>query len=162
MSDKKDSLETKLADAKAVARSMLKKQDNPIQISEESVVEVAKTSSSKDILLWIIAIVAFIAATLTTQHLPKYWAAANNSFVQLGITVALVVFGLICLAFTHQGAAFKILLKDAGVELKRISWPSKEETIRYTWQVLVVCAIVGFMVWILDNIFGYLIRLILG
>ena len=94
--------------------------------------------------------------------MPKYWAPASDEITQFGITIGLIVFALVCLAFTHQGRAFKTLLKDAGIELRRVTWPTKEETIRYTWQVLVVMAIVGFFIWVIDTFFNYLFGLILN
>lgn len=135
-------------------------QKQPITISKETVVEVATRRSGKDFFLWILAIAALIASTLVSQYLPRYWAQANDVWTQIGITVALVVFAFICLAFTNQGSAFKILLKDAGIELRRVTWPSKDETIRYTWQVILMMIIIGFIIWVLDNIFNYLIGLI--
>lgn len=164
MSDNKnnqnDNLENRLADAKAMAQQMLEKR-KAVVISEESVVEVAKTRSAKDTVLWLIAIVALISSTLISQYLPRYWAPANDSLTQFGITVALVVLAIVCLAFTHQGKAFKTLLKDAGTELRRVTWPSKDETFRYTWQVILLMIIAGVLIWLLDNGFNYLFGLIL-
>ncbi len=158
--NQKDSLENKLSDAKALAKSMLDKH-KAVVVSEESVVEVAKTRSAKDIVLWLIAIIALISSTLISQYLPKYWAPASDAITQAGITVALVIVALVCLMFTHQGAAFKTLLKDAGIELRRVTWPTKDETVRYTWQVIVVMIIVGIFIWLIDNLFNYLLGFIL-
>lgn len=155
-----DSLENKLADAKALANNMLN-QRKTVVVSEENVVEVAKTRSVKDMVLWLFAIVALIGSTLISQYLPRYWAPASDAIVQLGITAALVVFALVCLAFTHQGVAFKTLLKDAGIELRRVTWPTKDETIRYTWQVIVVMIIVGIFIWLVDTFFNYIFGLFL-
>ena len=49
---KQDSLEAKLAEAKAVAQDMLNKHQ-AVVVSEENVVEVAKTRSVKDMVLWL-------------------------------------------------------------------------------------------------------------
>lgn len=162
MSDNKDKLETKLADAKALAKDMLNARKSAVVVSQESVVEVAKKRDPKDITLWLLAVVALIAATLAPDYLSGVWAPANNTWVRIGMIVGLVVFALICLAFTNQGSAFKTLLKDAGIELRRIVWPSKEETTTYTWQVIVVTAIAGVLIWLLDNLFNKIVGFILG
>lgn len=158
--DTKSDLETRLADAKATAESLLNK-SKAVVVSEENVVDVATTRSGVDIMLWLIAILALISSTLISTYLPRYWAPATESITQLLITVGLVLLAVICLAFTHQGRAFKVLLKDAGIELRRVTWPTKNETFKYTWQVIVVMIIVGIIVWLLDNLFNYLLGFIL-
>lgn len=131
-------------------------------VSKENVVEVAKRRSVLDIVLWILALTALIVATLAGEYLPRYWVNANNPWVMVSITAALVVFALLCLYFTNQGRAFKTLLKDAGIELRRITWPDKSETTTYTWQVIVVTIIAGILIWLLDNLFNYVVGFILN
>lgn len=162
MSDNKDTLEKKLADAKALAENMLEKRASARVIPQETVIEVAKKRSPKDIALWLVAIVSVVSATLLPEYLMGVWVPANNVWVRVGMTVGLVVLALVCLAFTHQGGAFKTLLKDAGIELRRITWPSKQETTTYTWQVLVVTVIAGILIWLLDNVFNHVVGFILG
>lgn len=162
MSNDQDNLEKKLSDAKAVAGGMLSKDKHVSADNETTAVEVAKTGSIKDLILWLLAAVVLIGATLVNQYLPGYWQPANDVWVRIGIIVALVVFALVCLALTNQGSAFKILLKDAAVELRRVTWPDKEETFQYTWQVIVVIAIVGFFIWLLDNFFNWFVGIFIG
>ena len=161
MSENQDNLETKLSDAKATASGTLTKGKH-ISASNTSAVEVAKTGSIKDIFLWLLAAVLLIGATLVNQYLPGYWQPANDVWVRIGIIVTLVVLAFVCLALTHQGRAFKILLSDAAVELRRVTWPSKDETFQYTWQVIVMIAIVGFFVWVLDNFFNWFVGIVIG
>ena len=134
MSNDQDNLETKLSDAKAVAGGMLSKNKH-VSASGTTAVGVAKTGSIKDLILWLLAAAVLIGATLVNQ---------------------------VCLALTHQGRAFKILLKDAAVELRRVTWPGKDETFQYTWQVIVVIAIAGFFIWLLDNFFNWFVGIFIG
>ena len=157
MSDNKDNLDIQ----SGTSASGSQHTKDPITVAKESVVEVAKKHSAKDFLLWLIAIIAMISATLVSQYLPRYWAPANNVWTQIAITVSLVVFGFICLAFTNQGSAFKTLLKDAGIELRRVTWPTKDETARYTWQVILIMIIFGIIIWLLDMFFIYIVGLII-
>ncbi|HCN15520.1 MAG TPA: preprotein translocase subunit SecE, partial [Moraxellaceae bacterium] len=57
---------------------------------------------------------------------------------------------------------FKTLLQDSRVELRRVTWPSKQETLEYTWQVVVVAGILAFIVWLLDTVFSQLIQYVIG
>ena len=157
MSDNKDNLDIQSETSASGSRHT----KTPITVSKESVVEVAKKRSPKDMLLWLVAIIAMISATLVSQYLPRYWAPANNVWTQIAITVGLVVFGFICLAFTNQGSAFKTLLKDAGIELRRVTWPTKDETVRYTWQVILMMIVFGIIIWLLDMFFSYVVGFVI-
>ncbi|SNT70740.1 preprotein translocase subunit SecE [Psychrobacter sp. LV10R520-6] len=161
MSNNQDNLDSKLSDAKATASGMLTKNKH-ISATNTSAVEVAKTGSAKDIMLWLLAIALLIGATFVNQYLPGYWQPANDVWTRIGLIVTLFVFALVCLALTHQGRAFKTLLKDATVELRRVTWPGKDETFQYTWQTIVVIGIVGFFIWLLDNFFNWFVGLFIG
>ena len=112
--------------------------------------------------MWIVAISLLIAATLVNQYLPAYWQAANSVWTRIAVIVVLVILAIGALALTNQGSAFKTLLLDSRVELRRVTWPSKAETTHYTWQVTLATAVLALLVWLLDTVFGQIIRLILG
>ncbi|GAE87389.1 preprotein translocase subunit SecE [Acetivibrio straminisolvens] len=50
--------------------------------------------------------------------------------------------------------------KDIKNELKRVIWPTKSQLINNTITVLVMCFIVGVIIWLLDLGFGKLYQLI--
>lgn len=131
-------------------------------IHQKNAVEVAKKGSAKDVVLWLFAIIALISATLVNQYLPAYWQPANNIWTRIGVIIALIVSALIALALTNQGSAFKTLLLDSRIELRRVTWPSKNETLQYTWQVSVVCLIMALLIWILDLGSSGLMKLVIG
>jgi len=93
--------------------------DAPIPQRNNSA-EVVRSGSPLDIVLWVIAIA-----------LP-----ANNVWVRVGAILACIVVALGLLYATHQGKGFVRLLKDARVELRRVTWPTKQETVTTSWQVL--------------------------
>lgn len=158
MSDKQN-IDKRLSDAKSTLRGLLKTHKSADPNSD--IIEVVKQRSPKDMALWVVAVLLLLIATLVGRYLPRYWAMASENWVQLTVIALLSILALLCLYMTHQGAAFKTLLKDAGVELRRITWPSKNETTTYTWQVLVVMVIVGIFVWVVDNMFTRIIGWIL-
>ena len=48
-------------------------------------------------------------------------------------------------------------LRDFFDEMKKVTWPSRKETIRLTLMVIVVCAIVGLILGALDYGFSELV-----
>ena len=43
-------------------------------------------------------------------------------------------------------------------ELKKVTWPTRDEALRLTFMVLVVCAVVGVILALLDYGFGRLVQ----
>ena len=54
----------------------------------------------------------------------------------------------------------KDYFKGVGAELKKVAWPTKKETYKYTLVVIVVCAAFAVLFWLLDTIFLALLGLI--
>ena len=53
-------------------------------------------------------------------------------------------------------------LKGVKTELKKVVWPTKKETIRYTEIVIVVCAFFALLFWALDTGFLALLEAVLN
>lgn len=49
-------------------------------------------------------------------------------------------------------------LKEVVLEMKKVNWPTKRETINYTIIIVVVSFLVGFFLGALDFIFTYLLN----
>ncbi|WP_301428591.1 preprotein translocase subunit SecE [Acinetobacter baumannii] len=135
--------------------------DAPIPQRNNSA-EVVRSGSPLDIVLWVIAIALLLSATMVNQHLPAYWAPANDVWVRVGVIFACIVVALGLLYATHQGKGFVRLLKDARVELRRVTWPTKQETVTTSWQVLLVVVVASLVLWCFDYGLGWLIKLIIG
>ena len=124
--------------------------------------EVVKSGSPLDVVLWIIALILLIGATMVNQHLPAYWAPANDIWVLVGVILACIIVAFGLLYATHQGKGFARLLKDSRIELRRVTWPTKQETVTTSWHVLAVVVIASLVLWSFDYILGWLMKFIIG
>ena len=124
--------------------------------------EVVNSGSPVDVILWIIALALFAGALMVNQYLPAYWAPANNIWVRVGVILACIVVALGLLYATHQGKGFVRLLKDSRIELRRVIWPTKQETMTASWQVLLVVIITAVFLWCFDYLIGWLMKFIMG
>ncbi|MFA5986078.1 MAG: preprotein translocase subunit SecE [Parcubacteria group bacterium] len=52
----------------------------------------------------------------------------------------------------------KQFLREAYGELRRVSWPTREQTIQYTTLVVVISVAIALFLGILDYIFGGIIK----
>jgi len=55
---------------------------------------------------------------------------------------------------------FMKFAKEVRSELKKVIWPSRSQLITYTLTVIVVCLLVGAVIWIFDALFGFLYTLV--
>ncbi len=70
--------------------------------------------------------------------------------------------GLAILSLTSKGKKFVSLLKDARSEMRKVVWPSRQETMQTTIGVVVIVLVVAFILWLVDNFLGWLILKIIG
>ena len=53
-------------------------------------------------------------------------------------------------------------ITDSKVELKKVTWPTKQETTQTTLGVIVVVIIVGILLWLFDMLLGWAIGTLYG
>jgi len=62
---------------------------------------------------------------------------------------------------TRRGLSFRFI-SESYQELRRVTWPTREETMRLTLMVIAVAAAIGAFLSIVDILFSRLINTILG
>lgn len=58
---------------------------------------------------------------------------------------------------TVPGAKLGSFFKDAQVELKKVVWPTRQETLQATLMVLVAVTVMSLLLWLIDSILFHLI-----
>ena len=53
-------------------------------------------------------------------------------------------------------------ISDSKVEIKKVTWPTKQETTQTTLGVIVVVIIVGILLWLFDMLLGWAIGTLYG
>ncbi len=93
---------------------------------------------------------AFAIVVVLAGLVGYYYFADSPGLVRaLGVVVALAVAGAI--AFTSlQGRTLWKFIQGARVELNKVVWPTREETLQTTLVVLVVALFGGVFFWLLD------------
>jgi preprotein translocase subunit SecE len=91
-----------------------------------------------------------------------YYFAGSNAFLRaLGVIAALAV-GAVVAFTTLQGRSLWKFIQGAKVELNKVVWPTREETIQTTLVVLVVALFGGVFFWLLDLFLLWLTTRITG
>ena len=72
-----------------------------------------------------------------------------------GVAAALV-------ATTSLGGSIWEFLKDARMEVRKVVWPTRQETVQATLVVIALVFLVGLFLWLLDMFLAWGVGLILG
>ena len=79
----------------------------------------------------------------------------------LGLFFVLIVSGLI-LYQTSFGKTVYGYVIDSKIELKKVSWPTKQETTQTALGVVVIVVIIGILLWLLDMLLSWSIGTLYG
>lgn len=92
-----------------------------------------------------------------------YWFADEIHFAVrvAGLVVALVAAGLIAV-FTGPGRALAGFASETRFELRKVVWPTKQETMQTTLVVMVVVVIISIVLWLIDMLLAWIVRALVG
>ncbi len=90
-----------------------------------------------------------------------YFKEESQLLRVLGI-LAVAVVSFLIVATTMLGKRSIGFAKDARVEVRKVVWPSRQETTQTTIAVLVMVLIVAIMLWLIDMFLGWGIKSLLG
>jgi preprotein translocase subunit SecE len=90
-----------------------------------------------------------------------YFASSSTLLRVLGVILALAVGAVV--AFTSlQGRLLWKFIQGARVELNKVVWPTREETVQTTLVVLVIALLGGVFFWLLDTFLLWLTTRVTG
>jgi preprotein translocase subunit SecE len=69
-----------------------------------------------------------------------------------------IVLGVLVFAFSPNGKRFWQFVLESRVELRKVFWPTRKETLNTTMVVLVFVAIASMFFWVLDLTLAYVTK----
>lgn len=101
-------------------------------------------------------------ALLLGAVLAFYWFAEHSLLLRvLGLLATLGV-ALFIAATTAVGARTIGFMTDARTEVRKVVWPTRQETVQTTLIVFAVVIVVGIMLWLFDMLLLWAVRLLTG
>lgn len=99
----------------------------------------------KEIMLWLgVALVTFFAFFGT-------YSFNFSSPIKALIWISWFILAALLVFFTSQGKQIFLFAKEAKIELQKVVWPTRQETIQTTSIVMIMVAITGFVLWGIDS-----------
>ena len=110
-----------------------------------------------DVLKWIAA-----AVLLGGGLVGFYYFSEQSTLLRvIGLLLAIGASAVVSVQ-TEKGRAVWEFMRDSRTEVRKVVWPTRKETTTTTAIVMGVVFVVGLILWLLDTLFGMLVRILLG
>jgi len=110
-----------------------------------------------DALKWLLVFAVVAAGVVGNSH----FSAESILYRAIGLIVLAAIAVAIALQ-TAKGSAISDVVRGALVEVRKVVWPSPQETNQTTLIVLAVVFVMAIILWLLDTLFGYIASSIIG
>jgi len=120
-------------------------------------VQTPTGASAKDTALMTLSIVVLLAGIVAF-----YWYDEQALAIRIGMVVVGVAAGAGLAWFSWYGREFWQFAIASRVELRKVVWPEREETIKTTYVVFIFAIVMGVFFWGLDWVLTWLTRLLSG
>ncbi|KFE57390.1 MULTISPECIES: preprotein translocase subunit SecE [Pseudomonas syringae group] len=110
-----------------------------------------------DLLKWLVVVALVVVGVVGNQ----YYSAQPILYRVLVLLVLAGVAAFVGLQ-TGRGKAFFVLAKEARAEIRKVVWPTRQETTQTTLIVVAVVLVMALLLWGLDSLLGWLVSLIVG
>jgi preprotein translocase subunit SecE len=103
------------------------------------------------------------ALALLTGGVAGYYYFEDQAFLYrvLGL-LAFVLMALGVVFTTAVGQRTWGFLKESRVELRKMVWPSRGETVQTTLAVFVMVLVMGIFLWLLDMLLGWAVQFVIA
>jgi preprotein translocase subunit SecE len=119
--------------------------------------KIASEGSRFDILKWLM-VVSLVAVGVVGNSI---YTEQSLLYRVIALLVLALVAGFVALK-TEKGRAFFTLFKEAKNEIRKVVWPTRQETLQTTAMVVVVVLLIGLLLWGLDSFLGWTVSSLIG
>lgn len=114
-------------------------------------------TSKLDVVKLFLSLLILIAAVVA------FYLFSDQSLLLRVVGILLAAGIAIAIALqTDKGRQFWSFIQDAQVEVKKVVWPTRQETLQTTMLVIIMVIIVAIILWLLDMFLGWSIANLMG
>ena len=110
------------------------------------------TNTLTNRLKWAVVVLMVIATVVGNLYFAAYPFAIRAAAI-----IVVAVLALLVAKTTTQGGFAWEFLKESRIEMRKVVWPTRQETLQTTGLVIVVVAIMSLILWGVDSLFALLI-----
>ena len=123
-------------------------------MTDDSKVQDAGTTDKVKLAIAIVIVIAGVAGyyVLANQAAWLRWLSVIASLVLAGVVVA----------FSRYGSEFRRFVELARIELRKVVWPTRQETLQTTLVVFGFVIVAGVFFWLLDLALAWATKALTG
>jgi len=91
-----------------------------------------------------------------------YMLSSQPIWLRWIIVLAALAVGVLVSLQSYQGKEFWAFVQSSRIELRKVVWPTGQETMQVTIVVFVMVIVLGLFFWGLDSVLGLLTRWLTG
>ena len=114
--------------------------------------EISGKTGVADSIKWVVTFV-LLAAAVIGNYLYSDWSVVTRAIA----VVVLIAAALGIAAITTKGKLAIAFAREARTEIRKVVWPTRQETMQTTFIVLAVSVVVALALWGID---GIMVRLV--
>ena len=102
--------------------------------------------------------VSLVAVAIVIAALVLYYTLIDQGYwVRLSALLGGIALAVILMAFSADGKRFIAYSKDSWLEVKKVVWPSRQESTRMTLVVFGFVLIMALFLWLIDKLVEWLV-----
>jgi preprotein translocase subunit SecE len=118
---------------------------------------VENKAGSLDWLKWLV-----VAALLAGGVFANWYYQDEMLLLRVAGLLATAAVAILLALQTGRGKAIWSLLKEARTEVRRVVWPTNQETTQTTLVVIAIVFVFALILWGLDSLLGWIVSSIIG
>lgn len=111
----------------------------------------ANIKNVREVVLWFSIFLITVLAGFTSYYF--YFTAPVKTIIWIIWFLFFTILGY----FTSKGKQIFLFIKNSKIELYKVVWPTRQETIQTTSIVMIMVSVTGFVLWGVDSIMMWII-----
>ncbi len=115
-------------------------------------------ASGADIVKFVIAGLLLVAGVFAFYWYQGEWA----TWMRVAAVIAGLVLGAVAFMTSSKGPELREFFSETRFELRKVVWPTRQETMRTTWVIMAVVVVVSLILGAFDLVIQQVMKWLLG